>query len=69
MFFINHSFNNVTHSAIFVRWIDEATREAVMVSYPGGNRDAPGRFGQYELTNVYRLVRMDDDPNGAPRSP
>jgi hypothetical protein len=69
VFFINHSFGNVTHSAIFVGWIDEGARTAMMASYPGGNRDSPGRFSGYELTNVYRVVRMGDDPTGAPRSP
>ncbi len=60
VFFINHSFGDVTHSAIFVAWIDESARTALMVSYPGQNRDAPGRYGEYELTNVYQLVRMGD---------
>jgi hypothetical protein len=60
VFFINHSYNDVTHSAIFVAWVDERARVALMVSYPGGNRDAPGRFSDYELTNVYQLVRMRD---------
>ncbi|MFO0609248.1 MAG: hypothetical protein U0324_39150 [Polyangiales bacterium] len=60
VFFINHSFGDVTHSAIFVAWVDEPRRVALMVSYPGGNRDAPGRFSDYALTNVYQLVRMRD---------
>ena len=60
VFFINHSFGDVTHSAIFVAWIDERARTALMVSYPGQNRDAPGRYGEYELSNVYQLVRMGD---------
>ena len=61
VFFVNHSYGDVTHSAIFVAWIDEPARVALMVSYPGENRDAPGRFGDYALTNVYRLVRMRDE--------
>lgn len=70
VFFINHSFGDVTHSAIFVAWIDEAARTALMVSYPGGNRRAPGRFSDYELSNVYQIVRMGDalDDAPAPRS-
>jgi len=60
VFFINHSFGDVTHSAIFVAWVDERARVALMVSYPGGNRDAPGRFSDYELTNVYQIARMRD---------
>jgi hypothetical protein len=60
VFFINHSYNDVTHSAIFVAWVNERAREALMVSYPGERRNAPGRFSTYELTNVYRLVRLRD---------
>ncbi len=70
VFFINHSFGDVTHSAIFVAWIDERARTALMVSYPGGNRADPGRFGEYELTNVYRLVRMvEESPTSPPVVP
>lgn len=58
--FINHSFGDVTHAAIFVAWINESTRIALMASYPGGNRNAPGRFSDYELSNVYEIVRMGD---------
>ncbi len=64
--FINHSFGDVTHAAIFVAWIDEPARSALMVSYPGGNRDAPGRFSGYELSNVYEIVRMADALDEAP---
>lgn len=60
VFFINHSYGDVTHSAIFVAWVDERAREALMVSYPGERRVAPGRFSTYALTNVYRLVRLRD---------
>jgi hypothetical protein len=66
VFFINHSFGDVTHSAIFVAWIDEAARTAMMVSYPGGNRNAPGRFSDYELSNVYQIVRMGDALDATP---
>jgi hypothetical protein len=63
VFFINHGNGDDTHSAIFLGWIDESARLAWMVSYAGGHRDEPARFGTYELTNVYRLVRMDDAPS------
>lgn len=66
VFFINHSFGDVTHSAVFVAWIDQAARNALMVSYPGGNRRDPGRFGDYELSNVYQIVRMGDALVDAP---
>lgn len=69
--FINESFGgdaSHTHSAIFVGWADASARTAVMVSYPGGRRDEPGRYGTYELTRAYRIVRMEDaEPVARPR--
>jgi hypothetical protein len=61
VFFINHSYGNNTHSAIFVGWADRRAHVALMASYVGGNRTAPGRFSTYSLTNVYQVVRMADD--------
>ncbi|MFO0603001.1 MAG: hypothetical protein U0324_07490 [Polyangiales bacterium] len=61
VFFINHSYRNNTHSAIFVGWADPRAHVALMASYVGGNRTAPGRFSTYALTNVYQVVRMADD--------
>lgn len=58
--FINHSYGGVTHSAVFVGWTDLTARVAMTASYPGQHRDAPGRFRDYDLSNVYRVVRMDD---------
>ncbi len=58
--FINHSYGGGTHSAVFVGWTDEAHRTAMTASYPGENRDAPGRFRDYDLSNLYRIVRLDD---------
>ncbi len=68
--FINEAFGgdaSHTHSAIFVGWADASTRDAVMVSYPGGRRDEPGRYGTYTLTRAYRIVRMED-AEPAPRA-
>jgi hypothetical protein len=67
-FFINHSWGDDTHSAIFINWIDQSSREAQMVSYAGGHRDEPGRFGDYELTSVFRVVRMEDAPPAPART-
>ena len=61
VFFINHAYGNATHSAIFLGWEDRAHHIALMASYVGGNRTAPGRFSPYALTNVYQVVRMADD--------
>ncbi len=66
VFFINHNWGDDTHSAIFVGWMDEGSSVAMMVSYAGGHRDEPGRFGEYELSSVFRIVRMEDEPPRAP---
>ncbi len=58
--FINHSYGGVTHSAIFIAWIDRAASVALTVSYPGERREVPGRFRDYALTSVYRIDRMRD---------
>lgn len=58
--FINHSYGGVTHSAVFVGWTDQAGRVAMTASYPGQSRAEPGRFRDYDLSNLYRVVRMDD---------
>ena len=62
VFFINHGWGDDTHSAIFIGWTDQSTQTAMMVSYAGGHRDEPGRFSDYELTGVFRIVRMTDEP-------
>jgi hypothetical protein len=64
--FINHSFGGVTHSAVFVGWTDATARIAMTVSHPGQNRAVPGRFRDYDLSNVYRVVRLDDAPPSPP---
>jgi hypothetical protein len=68
VFFINHSYGNNTHSAMFVGWVDPRAHVALMASYVGGNRTAPGRFSTYSLTNVYQVVRMDDAVAPPPRA-
>ncbi len=67
--FVNGDYGDArthTHSAIFISWADESQRAAVMMSYPGGRRDEPGRFGSYTLDRVYRIQRMADDLPVAP---
>ena len=60
--FINHSFGGVTHSAVFVGWTDASARIGMTASHPGQNRAVPGRFRDYDLSNIYRVVRLDDAP-------
>ena len=56
--FINHSYGNGTHSAIFIGWTDRGSSIALTASYPGERREVPGRYREYELTSVYRIDRM-----------
>lgn len=57
LYYINHSYNDVEHSAIFVGWIDRQRREALMLSYGGERRKAPARYRSYDLSHVYRIIR------------
>ena len=57
LYFINHSYNNVEHSGIFVAWTNLAKKEAVIISYPGGNQSKPGRYRVYDLSSVYNIIR------------
>lgn len=60
--FINHSYGGVTHSAVFVGWTDASARIGMTASHPGQDRAVPGRFRDYDLSNIYRVVRLDDAP-------
>lgn len=55
--YVNHSYNGVEHSAIFVRWLDRERVEALMLSYVGSNRRVPGSYRSYLLTHVYSVMR------------
>lgn len=57
LYYINHSYGGVEHSAIFVAWKDEARREAYMLSYPGEQRRETARYLVYDLSQVYQVVR------------
>jgi hypothetical protein len=55
--YINHSYNDIEHSAIFVDWINFPNKEALMLSYGGERRREPARYLPYDLSHVYRIVR------------
>lgn len=57
LYFINHSYGDIEHSGIFIDWIDIEKREALVMSYPGGNRMLPARYSTYELTSIYNVMR------------
>lgn len=57
LYFINHSYNDVEHSALFVDWIDFEAKIALTIAYAGGNRQKPARYKTYDLRSVYNIIR------------
>jgi hypothetical protein len=57
LYFMNHSYNNIEHSGVFVEWTDFAKKEALVMSYAGGNQAKPGRYRKYDLSSVYNIIR------------
>ena len=57
LYFINHSYNDVEHSSIFVKWTDYSQRIGLMLSYGGERRNQPARYREYDLSHVYRVIR------------
>ncbi|KHD07055.1 hypothetical protein PN36_14810 [Candidatus Thiomargarita nelsonii] len=55
LYFINHSYKNFEHSAIFIDWLDN--KQALMLSYAGENRHQPARYFPYDLSSVFRVIR------------
>jgi hypothetical protein len=57
LYYVNHSYGDVEHSAIFVDWLNYPSKTALMLSYAGEHRRQPARYKPYELTNVYQIIR------------
>lgn len=57
LYYVNHWYGRIEHSAIFVDWIDYDQKEALMLSYGGEKRNEPARYIPYDLSNVYYVVR------------
>ncbi len=57
--YINHSYNNIAHSAIFVDWLNFEKKIALMLSYAGEGRQQPARYRPYELSNVFYVARAN----------
>jgi hypothetical protein len=55
--YVNHSFNNIKHSAIFVDWLDFDRKIGLMLSYAGQKRKEPARYKPYDLSDVYYVAR------------
>ncbi|MBL7995875.1 hypothetical protein JNM05_10945, partial [bacterium] len=50
LYYVNHSYNNIEHSAIFIEWIDIENKIALMLSYGGESRREPARYIPYDLS-------------------
>ncbi|MEN6669428.1 hypothetical protein AAJP47_03530 [Psychrobacter sp. B38] len=57
LYYINHGYNRVEHSGLFVGWVDENAKQALILSYAGENRREPARYRVYDLSNVYQIMR------------
>jgi hypothetical protein len=57
LYYINHSYGGIEHSAIFIDWEDKNKKMALMLSYGGENRRSPARYRVYNLSNVYQITR------------
>lgn len=60
LYFINHSYNNVEHSAMFVDWSDKKRLQGYMLSYAGEQKREPARYKIYDLRSVYQVIRAAD---------
>lgn len=65
LYYINHSYGDIEHSAIFVEWLDKDKKIALMLSYGGERRREPARYMPYELTNVYGITRANAKLGGS----
>lgn len=57
LYYINHGYNGVEHSGLFVGWVDESAKQALILSYAGESRREPARYKVYDLSNVYQVMR------------
>ncbi len=57
LYYVNHQYKDVPHSAIFVKWLDRPRKWALMITYRGAGRDVPGVLDEYDLRSVYRIIR------------
>jgi len=58
LYFINTSYHNSEHSAIFIDWIDKKRKIACMLSYQGEGKRKPARYKNYKLSRVYNIMRV-----------
>ncbi|TXD96610.1 hypothetical protein ES754_09345 [Psychrobacter frigidicola] len=57
LYYINHGYNDIEHSGLFVGWVDESAKQALILSYAGESRQEPARYRVYDLSHVYQIMR------------
>lgn len=60
LYYINHSYGGIEHSAIFINWVDYKRKKGLMLSYGGERRRKPARYMPYKLTKIYQIIRPKD---------
>ena len=61
LYFVNHSYKENEHSALFVAWSDQSKKMAITVSYQGEKKKVPATYKQFVLDKVYNIVRAKED--------
>ncbi len=59
VYHINHSYNDIQHSGIFVKWLDKENAIGLLLSYRGERSNKPARYRGYDLSNVYTITRAE----------
>jgi len=57
LYYVNHSYNDIEHSGVFIGWTDYEQRQGLILSYAGEGRGEPGRYKVYDLSHVYQVMR------------
>ena len=57
IYYINHGYHDIEHSGMFIGWVDEASRQALILSYAGERRQEPARYKVYDVSHVYQIMR------------
>ena len=57
LYYVNHSYNDIQHSGLFIRWQNRAKNKALIFSYAGEGRKNPARMRVYHMDKVYQIQR------------
>lgn len=60
LYFVNHTYHDIEHSAIFVAWTNKEKKEALMVNYVGEKKKKPPFYKKFILDKVYNIIRPRD---------